>query len=178
MIQTLCNIGNEHHIDTFYKVAIFEASQLPYFTFLSSDDTVLGILTNIPDTSQVLITDLLPNNIKVGHAPKFSGQGKLHTTSISFTITPQDKNLQQLLETYNNKEVVILVSKHNTTHLYGTSAQPLVFKYAEANSPEPGAIKGYSISMNGDNYGSSKLYEYIEFNIYSRGLAFELAQEI
>ncbi|SDT15312.1 hypothetical protein SAMN05192545_2887 [Maribacter dokdonensis] len=178
MIQRLCNTGNEHYIDTFTQVAILEASQLPYFSHLSTDDKVEQLITNLPDSAQVLITDLLPNNISVLHTPRFSSAGTLHNTAVSFLITPQDKNLQALLNTYQNKEVVVLVSKHNTSHLYGTAAQPLLFSFSEANSPAPEQQKGYAISINGDGYGTSKLYEEVVFNIYSRGLAFELAQSI
>lgn len=178
MIQKLCNTGNEHYIDTFSQIAILEASQLPYFSNLSTDTKVENLITNLPDSAQVLITDLLPNNISVVHAPRFSAAGTLHNTAISLLITPQDKNLQQLLNTYQNKEVVVLVSKHNTSHLYGTQTQPLLFSYSEANAPSPEAIKGYAISINGDTYGESKMFEDITFNIYSRGLAFELAQSI
>lgn len=178
MIQEICNRGHEHHIDTFHKVAIFEATQLPFFSHLTADSVIEGIITNIPDSAQVLITELLENNLNLSHTSGFSAAGKLFTTNMGFTITPQDKNLQQLLDTYNNKEVVVLVSKRGTSHLYGTQLQPLLFKYDELNSPSPAAPKGYSITIAGSGYGTSKLYENIEFNIYSRGLAFVLAQEI
>ncbi len=178
MIQQICNLGNEYNIDTFYKIAIFEASQMRSFTFMTPEDTIKETLTTLPDDSQVLITDLLPNNIKVDHTTKTSNAGKLYASSISFTITPQHKSLQEILETYNNKEVVVLVSKHNTNHLYGTTTQPLLFKYAELNSPDPIAIKGYTITMKGDNYGASKIFEDLLFNIYSRGIAFSLPQSL
>lgn len=178
MIHELCNKGNEHHIDTFYKIAVFEASQLPYFSHMTKDDAIEDIITNLPDSSQVLITDLLENNLNVGHTTRLSASGKLFSTNITFTITPQDKNLQQLLDTYNDKEVVVLVSKRTTSHLYGTSIQPLVFKYDELNSPVPSVIKGYNITISGSGYGNGKIFEDIEFNIYSRGLAFELARQI
>lgn len=178
MIQQLCNTGNEHYIDTFYKVAILEASQLPYFSNLSADASVEGIITNLPDSAQVLLTDLLPDNLQLAHGSRFSAHGTLHTTTATFLLTPQDKNLQQLLDTYNNKEVVLLVSKRNTSHLYGTQTQPLLFSYSEVNAPQPSTLKGYAITIAGDGYGASKLFENIIFNIYSRGLAFELAQTI
>lgn len=178
MIQQLCNTGNEHHIDTYSRIAILEASQLPYFSDMSTETKVKDIITNLPDTAQVLLTDLLPNNINVVHAPRFSAAGTLYNTAISFLITPQDKNLQALLSTYQNKEVVVLVSKRNTSYLYGTFTQPLLFSFSEANSPAPEQQKGYTISINGDGYGKSMIFEEVVFNIYSRGLAFELAQSI
>lgn len=178
MIYQLCNIGHEHHIDTFYKVAVFEATQMPSFNHLTDADMVEDIITNIPDTSQVFITELLPNNIRVGHTTRINANGKLFPSNISFLLTPQDKNLQDLLNTYNNKEVIVLVSKRNTTHLYGTSDQPLLMKYDERNNPQPNALKGYNVSINGNTYGASMLFEAIDFNIYSRGLSFELAQQI
>lgn len=178
MIQDLCNIGHEHHIDTFYKVAVFEATQMPSFNHLTSDALVEDMITNLPDTSQVFLANLLFNNIKVSHGTKVNADGKLFATDVSFVLTPQDKNLQALLDQYNNQEVIILVSKRNTSHLYGTSDQPLLFTYNELNSPLPNVLKGYTVQMSGDGFGSSKLFEEVDFNIYQRGLAFELAQEI
>lgn len=178
MIQELCNIGNEHIIDTFYKVSIFEASQLPAFNHLTNDAAVKSILDTIPDNYQVLLTDLLPENISVRNPSKITASGSTNQTTISFVVTPQDKNLQALLETYQNKEVVVLVSKRNTTHLYGTQAQPLLFSYSELNNNTPNGLKGYTINISGEGYGTTKLFENLTFTIYSRGLAFELAQEL
>ena len=178
MIQEICNIGNEHHIDTYHKIAIFRASQLPAFNHLTSDTAINDILTNIPDINDVLITDLLPMNMNSKHNNRPTVDGKVYKTSLSLVITPQDKNIQALLETYNNEEVVVLLSKHNTSHLYGTQSQPLIFIYSELNSPDPKKQKGYTVSIKGSGYGAAKIYEDIIFNIYTRGLAFELAQEL
>lgn len=178
MIQELCNIGNEHLIDTFYKVAILEATQLEMFNHLTPDDTIQSILDTIPDSHQVLITDLLPDSISVSNPAKLSESGVTNTTSISFVVTPQDKNLQTLLNTYQNQEVVALVSKRGTSHLYGTQAQPLLFKFSELNNPKPNGLKGYTISISGTGYGDTKIFEAIEFTIYNKGLAFQLAEPL
>ena len=178
MIQEICNIGNEHLIDTFHKVAIFESSQLAKFNHLTPEATIQSIFETVPDDYQVLLTDLLPNNIQVSHSTTIKDDGKAYNTRISFILTPQDKSLQDLLETYNNQEVVILISKRNTTHLYGTSAQPLLFRYSELNSNNPSQIKGYTVILEGQSYGPTKHFEDVTFTIYSRGLAFQLAQEI
>ncbi|WP_421801777.1 hypothetical protein [Flagellimonas sp.] len=178
MIYELCNLANEHHIDTYHKVAVFKADNFPYFSHLTKDSAVLDMITNLSDGSDVILSDLLPNNIRVSHGTRFSANGKLFTNNIGFILTPQDKNLQELLEGYNTQEVVILVSKRNTSHLYGTKAQPLTLTYSELNSPQPGAMKGYNLSITGDTYGKSRLFEEVTFNIYERGLAFELAQTI
>jgi len=178
MIYELCNLGNEHHIDTFYKIAIFKADAFPYFSHLSKDAAVLDMITNISDASDIILADLLPNNIRVSQNTRFSSNGKLHVSNIGFTLTPQDKNLQGLLDGYNGQEVIVLVSKRNTGHLYGTKAQPLTLTYGELNSPQPNSIKGYNLQITGETYGSTKLFEDVVFNIYDRGLAFELAQPL
>lgn len=178
MIQEICNIGNEHAIDTFYKIAIMEKSHLPNFSYLTPDETVQDYITNLPDTAQVLITDLLPKNLKNSSRPRISDSGIIYKTNISFLITPLDKNLQTLLETYINKEVVVLISKRTTSHLYGTQQQPLLFSYAPTHSSNPATTKGYTITCSGVCYGPDRHFEDITFNLYSRGLAFQLAQEI
>lgn len=178
MIVDLCNVGHEHHVDAFDKIAVFAASSLPYFSHISSDAVIEDIITNIPDGAQVFLAQLLRNNINVVHRTQFGENGKQFNTTINFTLTPQDKNLQELLNTYNGQEVAVLVSKVNSSHLYGTKAQPLLFTYAEQNSPSPNTVKGYSVEIKGVGYGPGKLFESVAFNIYERGLAFELAQEI
>lgn len=178
MIYELCNLGNEHHIDTFYRVALFKADSFPYFSHLTKDANVEDMITNLADSSDVIISELLPNNIGVSQNTRFSSSGKLYVTNIGFTLTPQDKNLQGLLDGYNAQEVVVLVSKRNTSHLYGTKAQPLTMTYSELNSPQASSIKGYGIQIAGESYGRPRLFEHIDFNIYDRGLAFELAQPI
>lgn len=178
MIQQIHNHIDDHHIDTFYKAAIIEHSYLPKFTHLTPDNVIQDYITNIADTSQVMLVNLLPNNINVNHSSSSKPSGKIYKSKISFTLTPQDKNLQQLLETYNNKEVVILISKRESNHLYGTSMQPLLFTFSELNNAKPNVIKGYSIQLTGEGYGGSKLFEEITFNIFSRGLAFQLASSL
>jgi len=178
MIYELCNLGNEHHIDSFYKIAVFKADNFPYFSHLTKDDIVRDMITNLSDSSEVILSDLLPNNIQVAHSTRYSANGKLYATNIGFALTPQDKYLQQLLEGYNTQEVVVLVSKRNTAHLYGTKAQPLTLTYSEINSPQAGSMKGYSIDISGSTYGKTRLFDKVIFNIYERGLAFELAQSL
>ena len=178
MIQNLCNIGHEHHIDTFYKVAVIEASQLPYFSHLSTAAKVEAIITDLPDSSKAFTAFLLYNNVRVSHRSKISAHGTIFSNDISFTMTPQDANLKALLDSFNNSEVIVLMSKRGSTHLYGFNVQPLLFKYDELNSPLPTDMKGYNISLSGDTYGSAKLYEAVELNIYERGLAFQLADQL
>jgi len=178
MIQELCNIGNEHSIDTFYKIAIIEASQLQKFNHLTPYATIESIITNIADSYQVLITDLLPKNIQVANPSKINDSGVTYDVKISFVLTPQDKNLQALLETYINKEVIALVSKRNTSHLFGTTAQPLLFKYSAIHTNDPSTLKGYAVTLEGETNGPEKMFENIAFNIYTRGLAFQLAAEM
>lgn len=176
MIYNLCNTRNEDYVDTYHEVAIIESTQLFKFNHLTPEDQVLDIISNLPDTAQAFITDLLPENIRVSGQTKITSSGSLFPVNISFTQTPQDKSILELLQTYNNKLVVVLVKKRGSSYLYGTSEQPLTFTFDELNSNNHSTIKGYSIKINGSGYGHSKLFESIEFNIFNRGLAFQLAQ--
>lgn len=178
MIQHVCNIGSEYNVDAFNKVAVFEATQLIKFNNLTADVAIKQILDTVPNTHQVLITDLLPDNIRVSNPVLINGTGSRYSTNVSFVITPQDKNLQGLLNSYQNKEVVLLVSKRGVSHLYGTSAQPLLFSFSELNNPTHGKLKGYNVTVSGVSYGAAKLFEHLNFTIYQKGLAFGLAQEL
>jgi len=178
MIQELCNSGHENFIDTPFKIAVFEISAFPFFNQLTSDATIESIITNLPNTAQVFYTELLPKNIQVSNPTKINTSGKTYTPHISFTLTPQDKNLQALLETFNNKEVIVLVSKRTTDHLYGTTAQPLLFVYHPLNANDPQSVKGYTVNIDGETFGPEAIFENVVFNIYSRGLAFQLAGDL
>lgn len=174
MIYQLCNHNNEQ-IDTFFKVAVIKKEALSNFTHLDSDETIETIITSLPDSADVFIIDLLPENLRLTSNTKINASGKNYPVKAGFVVTPQDKNLQQLLETYNNQEVVLLLDQHTATYIYGTPLQPLLFKYSELHSSKASGLKGYSIDIDGDSYGAVKLLENIELNIFSRGLAFELA---
>ncbi|HEA19966.1 MAG TPA: hypothetical protein ENH87_03510 [Pricia antarctica] len=145
---------------------------------MSPSNKIEGIISALPDESKAFTAELLYNNVRVSHRSQISAQGRLWSNDIGFTLTPQDANLKNLLDDFNNEEVVVLLSKRGSTHLYGFNIQPLLFTYDELNSPLPTDIKGYSISISGNTYGSAQLYESVELDIYERGLAFELADQL
>lgn len=178
MIYNLCNTRNEHHIDTYHEVAIIESTQLAKFNHLTPDATIVDIITNLPDTSKAFITDLLPENIRPTGQTRIGSNGMVFPVSIAFTQTPQDKSILELLESYNNQLVIALVKKRGSSFLYGTSEQPLLFSFDELNSNNHQTIKGYSVSIEGSGYGHSKIFEDIQFNIFNRGLAFQLSEDL
>lgn len=174
MIYQLCNYNHEQ-IDTFYKVALIKKSSLSEFTSLSADDAITTIITNLPDTADAIITELLPENLKLSASNRITNEGAAFNISASFVLTPQDRNLQNLLELYNNQEVVMVLDKRLSTHIYGTSLQPLLLQYGELHSSKAQGLKGYTISLQGATNGATKILEGVSLNIFNRGLAFQLA---
>lgn len=174
MIYQLCNFNHEQ-IDTFYKVAIINKKALSEFTALSADDAITDIITNLPDTADAIITELLPEDLKLTAGNKISAEGTSFVVRSSFILTPQDRNLQNLLELYQNQEVVMVLDKRLATHIYGTPLQPLLFSYTELHSNKAQGAKGYTISIQGAANGASKILEGVALNIFNRGLAFQLA---
>lgn len=177
MIYELCN-HNHEQIDTFYKVAIIQKNSLANFTHLTSISTIEDIITNLASSSHVLIFDLLPESLNITAPTRITATGETYKVNASMPITPQDANLQSLMEGYNNKEIVLILDKQNTTFIYGTSHQPLIFSYDEKHSNKAEGLKGYTIKLDGECYGSPKILESVELNIFDRGLAFELAGTI
>ena len=174
MIVKVCNQGNEQN-DTFHSVSIIKRSSLSPFNHLTADAAIQTIITNLPDSSDVLNADLLPENASVNASTTPDANGKAYNVSSNFTITPLDKNLQNLLEVYNNQEVILLLNKHNRTFLYGTYTSPLLLTYNELHSNQAQGLKGYTINIRGKCLGISKQFEVLEFDIFNRGLAFDLA---
>lgn len=177
MIQNLCNVIDEFNLDTFYKVLIAEATQLPKFSHLDPDEDVLAIMNSLPVEFQAMIIPFLPEKFSLAEGKQLTNGNKIRATSLSFPVTPQDANIQNLLKTYDNKEVVAFVSRRSHAHLYGTSQQPLVFYFSELHATNPIGMKGFTISMQGEGYGDAKYFAGSEdnFPVIRRGLAFELA---
>jgi hypothetical protein len=174
MIHQLCNLNNEQ-TDTFNRLSVIKKNSLPLFNHLTSDAALQSIIASLADDSDVINTDLLPENISVSHTTRTDGSGKSYRTSISFVLTPLDKNLQDLLSAYNNEEVVVLLKRYKGTFLYGTTLSPLVLTYNELHSSRAANLKGYTVRLQGNTLGSSKQFENFEFDLFNRGLAFELA---
>lgn len=177
MIQNLCNVIDELNFDTFYKASIIEASQLPKFNHLTKDGEVLTIINNLPEEFQAMIIQFLPEKFSLDNSTNIVNGSRNYRTRFSLPLVPQDANIQNLLETYNNKEVVVLITRHTHSYLYGTSEQPLLFTYDELHAPGPTGLKGYNLSMGNDSYGAPKYFagQESEFPIINRGLAFQLA---
>jgi len=177
MIQNLCNLVDENNMDTFYKIFIAEASQLPFFNELSDPNDVLTIINNLPETFQAMVIPFMPAKFSLSSGSQTSNGNVSWRHGISFPLVPQDAALQSLLKQYNNKEVVALMVRVSKSHLFGTQAQPLLFSYSDLNDSTKPGLKGYTISLQGETYGEAIYFEgkEAEFPVINRGLAFQLA---
>lgn len=158
MITNLCNLFTDFNLDTFYKIRIIEASQLPDFNHLTTKNDILAILNDLPETVQAMDIPLLPEKYSVKNDTKTRNNNKAYDTKITFPLLPQDSNLKTLLETYNNKLVIAFIFRKTYAHLYGTAAQPLLFLYDELHASNPTGIKGFSIELDGEGYGDAKYF--------------------
>lgn len=177
MIQDLCNIIEDNNLDTYYKAFIIEASQLPPFNYLTPDAEILAIVNSLPVEFQGMLIRFLPEKFSLASRTVIQNGNKTFKYSFSLPLVPQDANIQNLLETYNNKEVVAFITRHSHSILYGTQEQPLLFTYDDLNANTVTGLKGYDLSMAGDGYGAAKLFagKESEFPVINRGLAFQLA---
>lgn len=174
MIYNLCNIGNEQNA-TFNRASIIKKTSVPAFNHLASDATIQQHITNISVNSDAINLDLLPENLSHNQNTRTSADGTTYNVSARTILTPLDKNLQQLLEGYNNQEVLLLLEKPGVSFLYGTPTSPLIFTYNEQHNNTAQGLKGYGINISGECLGASKQFETIVFDIFDRGLAFQLA---
>ena len=177
MIYNLCNLVDETNLDLFYKITIIEATQLPKFDHLTPKDEILNIINNIPPTFKAMVVPLLPEKISLSNADASRGANNSWSTRINFPMVPQDVALQELLDTYNNREVVAFLSRITHSHLYGTQAQPLRFSFNEMHSSTPSGLKGFQVSLSGTGYGAAKYFagKDSDFEVTKKGLAFTLA---
>ena len=177
MIYNLCNLVDETNLDLFYKITIIEASQLPTFNHLSNKDDILNIINGIPSTFKAMIIPLLPEKLSLSHSDASRELNNRWSTRINFPVVPQDSAIQDLLNTYNNRDVVAFISRVTHSHLYGTQAQPLRFSFDELHSSTPSGLKGFTINLSGSGYGPAKYYagKAADFEVVTKGLAFTLA---
>ena len=177
MIQNLCNLVEDINFDTYYKATIIEASQLPFFNHLTKDSDILGIVNSIPQTFQAFVISFIPEKFSLSNDTAISKNQKSYESRFSLPLVPHDVNIQNLLERYNNKLVVVFITRHTHSSLYGTQAQPLLFTYDEMHSPSPTGLKGFNLNMRGKGYGAPKHFagKESDFPIVQRGLAFQLA---
>ena len=180
MINNLCNIVEDVNLDIFYKATVIEASQLPDFNNLTKDADVLGIVNSIPDTFQAMVLPFLPEKFSIAGNTQIRNGNKIYNSQISLPLLPQDANIQNLLEQYNNRLVVAFVTRHGHSYLYGTKAQPLLFTYDELHATTHTGLKGYTLKMKGEAYGPAKYFagKESDFPVIRRGLAFQLAGSI
>ncbi len=179
-MQNLCNLVEEQNLDTFYRILIAEASSLPRFDNLTSQEEILTVLNSLPSTHQAMIIPLLPEKYNIGSGTKLNNRSTGYAHNISFPLVPQDAAIKSLLETYNNKTVVAFLTRQSHSYLYGTSAQPMLFTFDELHAPNKTSLKGYTISMQGESYGPAIYFAGSEedFPVINRGLAFQLAGTI
>lgn len=177
MIHNLCNLVDDVNFDLFYKATIIEASQLPNFDHLSLNDDILGIVNSLPESFQAMVVPFIHEKFSLSDGTRINNGNINFNPKLSLPIVPQDANVQQLLNTFNNRQVVVLVTRRSHSYLYGTSAQPLLFTYSELHANNPTGLKGYTLNMQGDSYGPALYFagRESEFPVIRRGLAFELA---
>lgn len=182
MILDLCNIFDDINFDTFFKIRIIEATQLPKFNHLHSKEEIITIINSLELLSNPKVLDIpfLPEKFSISNATRTNNGNTIYSTRLGFPILPMDSALKDLLETYNNKLVVAFVIKHTSAHLYATSMQPLLFTYDELHANTNSGLKGYNISLVGENYGAPIYFTNVEQDILPnlQTLAFELAGEI
>lgn len=178
MLYTILNTQNDHNLDTFSKAVIYKASDFSKFDRFTSDEDLTASLSNINSAASVLFLDLLPENLTVNHPTILKNTSTTYRTNISCIVTPQTKDVQQILAQFNNKEVFVLLQKENTQHLYGSTKEPLVFTFNELHNQRPGKLQGYTISITGTTIEQSRFIDINEFNIVSRLLSSPLASAL
>lgn len=177
MIHNLCNLVEEENLITFYKPTIIEAAQLPRLDHLSLNDTILGIVDILPESFQAMVVPFIRERFTLSVGTRINKGNINFNPRLSLPIVPQDANVQELLESFNNKQTVVMVTKRNYSYLYGSSVQPLLFTYSEMHATNPIGLKDYNLNMQGDTYGPALYFlgSEIDFPVLRRSLAFELA---
>lgn len=178
MIHQIHNKQNDFNLDVFTKAIIYLASDFVFFDRFTSTEDLQNIVTNINSAARVLFLDLLPENINVNNSPASENTSIVTTTSINFKITPQTEEVQTILSKFNNKDVFICLQKEDTQHLYGTTKEPLLFRFSELNNNKPGMIKGYNVSISGKTIEKTRFINTENFNIVSRLLSSPLASDL
>lgn len=176
-MYNLCNLVQQDNLDTFYKVLIASKEDLPPFDELTPQDEIIAIMNSLPESFKAFTFPFLPDKHNVNAGFRSINGSTGHNVSVSAPLVPQDRAIKELLDDYQNTEVVVLLTRIEHSVLFGTQAQPLLFTYDEMHSSNKTGLKGYSLNMSGTTYGSPLYFEgrESEFPVINRGLAFQLA---
>lgn len=178
MLHTILNTQNDHNLDTFSKIIIYNAKDFVNFNRFTSINDLDNILSNINTNANVLFLDLLPENIRVNQTTAIQNNSKTFRTSISFTVTPQTEQIQEILSKFNNKEVFVCIKKVENQHIYGSTKEPLLFTFSELHNQQPGKIQGYTVSISGITIEKSRFITLSQINTIERLLASPLASQL
>lgn len=177
MVYDLCNLYEQDNLDTFHEINIISTKNLPEFNDLDKNDDVLSLINSLPQEHNILRIPLMPEKYSVRSETRILKNNKKFETKINFPLTPQDRNLKQILDMYNNQTVVVFLKRHLQSQLYGTGMQPLLMTYEELHSSKSTGLKGFTLNIEGTTYGASRYFTAaeVEDSPIVQGLAFELA---
>lgn len=180
MIHDLCNIFPETDLDTFHQANIIDKNSLSEIIGLEKREDVLAKLNALQITDNALQIPLIPKRYQVSNSTGLRSNKTIYNTRVSLDVQPMDRNLKELFENWNNKEVLIYLIRRTHAHLYGTTLQPLILTYQEVHSTESEELKGFNLTIQGNNYSAPFYFNANDINEHPmvRGLAFELSGEL
>lgn len=178
MLTNLCNIGHEGHIDSFYKCAVIDARYAPRHNNFTPLATLEARFNNLNPAVDVLAVDFLPDQASVSHDQRNSDDGKEYRTRANFFVSPQNLATQAAIESFANREVIFMVHKRTSVHIYGSKDFPLLFSYDEVNGAAPGSPKGYTVVLTGTSVHRACYIDNATLAFTSNKLALKLAAKL
>lgn len=114
------------------KIEFFLMSEISNWPVLVTDTTASQLVFNLNDENLFATVD--ERTIGDKTKKKQTNSGDLYEVSLEYNILTRSKDLEQMVERYQNKPGVAIVSYYNGyKKLFGTNDEPIFLSYGETN---------------------------------------------
>lgn len=178
MIKKLTDEFIENNIDVYDKSIVYLAKDFIKFDGFTPLNSLETILKRISNSQQVVFCNLLPENLDTSLPTQLKNGLKQWKVSISYVISGVAEEHQQIVESYNGKQVFVVLEKNRHHKLFGTSKEPLLFIANELDSPKRTALKGYAVTISGIVTEPARFISTESYSLIERSLVQQLVVQI
>lgn len=130
------------------KIEFFLLTEISNWPILVTDQNAKEIVFNLNVDSIAATVD--EKTISDKTKKKQTNSGDLHEISLEYNILTRSKDLEQLVEKYQNKPGVAIVSYYNGyKKLFGTNDEPIFLSYGETNGSTIDDKASVDVSITG-----------------------------
>lgn len=133
----------------FSEISVYLLSEVSGWPVVVTDANA-GLIVITPEEHDVDGT-IVPDSINVADKPRQGEEGELWPIDISFMYLYRGEPIEQLLEQYANKPVIVIACLNdNTKKLYGTDQEPLYLNWENVYGERIEDRSGVNVRIRGE----------------------------